>query len=108
MPDALSALRDTYFSLNSQIDALSIACRTQDQRDALNAQLASAQKAYYTAVNQVFADDDAQVATLTTQLNTANTTITNLAEQMGDMTTVLNTITNVVALGARLAALATG
>lgn len=108
MPDALSALRDTYFSLNSQIDILSVACTSQAQRDALNAQLAAAQKAYYTAVNQVFANDDAQVATLTTQLNTANTTITNLATQMGDMTSVLNTITSVVALGAKLAALATG
>jgi chromosome segregation ATPase len=104
MQSPLQELEATYFTLQSQINTLSQACQTQQQRDAISAQYVQARQNYWACVNQAFHDDDPQVVSLTTQIDAANQQLSNAVQQMGDITTTINDITNVVTLGAQLAA----
>lgn len=103
MQSALQELETTYLTLQSQINMLSVACQTQEQRDALSTQYVQARNNYWACVNKAFHDDDPQVVNLTSQLNAANQELSKAVQQMGDITKTINDITNVVTQGAQLA-----
>jgi len=103
MQDALAELETTYFTLQSKIGMLLAACQTQDQRDALTTKYVAARSAYWSCVNKAFHDDDPAVIALTTQLDKANDQLKKAVEQLGDIKTVIDTITQVVTIGASLA-----
>ncbi|MDR3752233.1 MAG: hypothetical protein P4K93_01155 [Terracidiphilus sp.] len=104
MQSPLQELETTYFTLQSQINMLSQACQTQQQRDAISTQYVQARLNYWACVNKAFHDDDPQVVNLTTQIDAANQQLTNAVQQLGNIVTTINDITNVVTLGAQLAA----
>lgn len=104
MQSALQELEATYFTLQSQINMLSQACETQQQRDSLSTQYVLARQNYWACINHAFHDDDPQVVSLTTQIDAANQQLSNAVQQMGDITTTINDITSVVTIGAQLAA----
>jgi hypothetical protein len=104
MQTPLQELESTYFTLQSQIDMLSQACQTQQQRVTLGAQYVQARQNYWACVNKAFHDDDPQVVSLTNQIDAANKQLSTAVTQMGNIATVLNDITNVVTVGAQLAA----
>ena len=104
MPSALQELGATYFTLQSQINMLSQACQTQDQRDALSAQYLLARQNYWACVNRAFHDDDPQVVSLTSQIVVANQQLSTAVQQMGDIAATINHITNAVTIGEQLAA----
>jgi hypothetical protein len=103
MQSALQAIESTYFTLQSQVDTLSEACQTQQQRDALSAQYVLARQNYWACVNKAFHDDDPQVMSLTSLIDSANQQISNDVQEMDDITKTLTDITNVVTTGAQLA-----
>jgi hypothetical protein len=103
MQEPLNQLENTYFTLQGQIDMLSAACQTQDQRNALSTQYVQARTNYWACVNKAFHDDDPEVVTLTSQIAAANTALTGDVAQMGDITKVLGDITTVVTIGTQLA-----
>ncbi len=103
MQTQLEELEATYFTLQSQIDMLSAACQTQDQRDALGTQYVKARQNYWACVNKAFHDDDPQVAQLTDQIEAANKQISNATQQLGNIAKVINDITSVVTMGTQLA-----
>ncbi len=104
MQTQLQELEATYFTLQSQIDMLSAACQTQDQRDALGTQYVRARQNYWACVNKAFHDDDPQVVKLTNQVDAANQQLTKAVRQLGDIAKTINDITSVVTMGTQLAA----
>jgi hypothetical protein len=104
MQSALAELETTYFTLQSQIGTLLAACQTQAQRDALTTQYVAARSDYWSCVNKAFHDDDPAVVALTTQLDAANNRLKAAVQQLGDIKTVIDNITQVVTVGASLAA----
>jgi small-conductance mechanosensitive channel len=84
---------------------LSAACQTQAQRDTLQTQYVQARQNYWACVNKAFHDDDPQVVALTTQLDTFNKQLTTAVQQMGDISNLLNQITEAVSTAASLAKL---
>ena len=104
MQSPLQELETTYFTLQSQIDMLSQGCLGQGQRDTLSAQYVQARQNYWACVNKAFHDDDPQVLSLTNQIEAANQQLATAVEQMDDITKTITDITNVVSLGAQLAA----
>lgn len=104
MQSALAELETTYFTLQSKIGMLLATCQTQDQRDALTTKYVAARSAYWSCVNKAFHDDDPAVVALTTQLDAANNQLKAAVEQLGDITATIDRITQVVTIGASLAA----
>ncbi len=102
MANALDDVQATYTIVNEKYNLLRVACQTDAQRDALAAQYADAQTAYFACVGKMLSDDDAEIATLSQQLQAANTLVTQSVEEMGDMSTVIDQITQAVTLGAKL------
>ncbi len=105
MQSQLQELETTYFTLQSQINMLSVACQTQEQRDALSTQYVKARENYWACVNKAFHDDDPQVAKLTDQIHAANQQIAGYVQQAGDIAKIINDVTNVVTLGTQLASM---
>jgi hypothetical protein len=104
MQSALAELETTYFTLQSQIGPLLAACQTQAQRDTLTTQYVAARSAYWSCVNKAFHDDDPAVIALTTQLDAANDQLKKAVQELGNIKTTIDNITQVVTIGASLAA----
>lgn len=102
MQTALAELEKCYFTLQSQIDTLSAACQTKDQKDALSTQYVKARQAYWSCVNKAFHDDDPQVASLAAQLDAANAKLKVAVQQMGNISKVIDGITQAVSIAASL------
>jgi hypothetical protein len=103
MQSPLQELETTYFTLQAQINTLSQACQTQDERDSISAQYVKARQNYWACVNKAFHDDDPQVLSLTSQIDAANQQLSTAVKQMGNITKVITDITNTVTLGEQLA-----
>lgn len=103
MSETLQALQDTYETLSDQIDLLSAACQTQEQRDALTAQYLQAQHNYFSARNKIFEENDAEVARLTVALRDANQDIGRLVAEMGNISKCIDRITQAVNIGTSIA-----
>jgi len=104
MANALIDVQNTFLSLDSQYNMLRAACKTDQDRAALAAQYAAAEKNYQTALNEMLEDDDAQVAALSKALKAANGVVSNATKEMGDMSKVLDGITTAISLGSKLIA----
>jgi hypothetical protein len=104
MQSSLSELETTYITLQAEIGVLLAACKTQDQRDALTTQYVAARTAYWSCINKAFHDDDPTVVSLTSQLDTSNKQLQIYVKQLGDINTTIADITQVVTVGAQLAA----
>jgi hypothetical protein len=106
MANALLDVQNTFTTLNANYNMLRAACQTDQQRTDLAAQYEAAETAYNKCVNKMLADDDAAVATLSTELKAANEQIVKSVQQMGNMSKVIDDITTAVTTGAKLAAMA--
>jgi hypothetical protein len=103
MAETLQELQDTYETLSDQIDLLSAACHTQEQRDALTASYLLAQHNYLGARNKIFKENDAELERLTQELRKANKDIKRLVEQLGNISKVIDGITMAVNIGSSIA-----
>ena len=103
MQEALAQLETTYFTLQSKIGMLLAACQTQEQRDALTTQYVAARSSYWSCVNKAFHDDDPAVIALTKQLDAENTQLKASVQQLGNIKTVIDDITQAVNVGSSLA-----
>jgi hypothetical protein len=101
---SLSELETTYITLQAEIGALLAACQTQDQKDALTAQYVAARTAYWSCINKAFHDDDPTVVSLTNQLDASNKQLQTYVAELSDINTTIANITQVVTVGAQLAA----
>jgi NADH/NAD ratio-sensing transcriptional regulator Rex len=104
--NALDDVQATYSMVNQKYNLLRLACQNDTQRQLLGSQYANAQAAYLSCIGKMLADDDAAVALLSTQLKSANAVVAQSVTQMGDMSRVIDNITQAVTLGAQLVAAA--
>lgn len=103
MPGALSEVESTYFTLQSKIANLNDACQTPEQAAALSAQYVAAHDAFLAAQNGAFHDDDPEVATLTADLNDANTKLKKAVQEMGEIKGIIDIATEAVKISTSLA-----
>ena len=102
MANALADVQDTFTSLDANYKVLWAACRTDDDRTALEQKYSDAQKAYQTCVGEMLADDDEDIADLSVQLKTANDEVKQAVAEMGNMSKVLDNLTTAISIGAKL------
>lgn len=104
MANALQDVQQTFTSLDSQYNMLRAACKTDADRKALADRYGTAQANYEECVGQMLADDDAEVAALSTQLKTANQKVAKLEAEMGDINAVLCDIDQAIQIGQKILA----
>jgi hypothetical protein len=104
MGDALNALETTYFTLQTNLNPTLAACPDQDTKDQVMAQYVAARQNYWSCINHAFHDDDPALQALVVQVDAANTSLTTIADHLGDITTVIDDITKVVTIGEQIAA----
>jgi hypothetical protein len=104
--NALIDVQNTYLTLYASYDKMRGQCTTQEQMDSLDAQYEAAQKTYYATLNKTLEDDDAAIAVLSTNLQAVNKQVTTAVAVLGDMSKVIDLVTQAVTLGAQIAAAA--
>lgn len=105
MANALLDVLDTFLSLDKQYTVLRLACRTQADLDALDAEYVAAQKNFDDATDEELEDDDAAVAVLSQELKDCNAEVKQAETEMGNMSKVLDNLTEAVTIGSKLVAM---
>uniref|UniRef100_A0A7V5CTJ5 Uncharacterized protein n=1 Tax=Acidobacterium capsulatum TaxID=33075 RepID=A0A7V5CTJ5_9BACT len=106
MGDALKALEEQYFLINDNYGSLFGQCATDDQKAQLQKLLTTARTNYWSAINKVLHDDDPEVQSLTSQLNTLKLTLQATIDSGQNIAAVLGAIAQAVGVGTQLAGLA--
>jgi chromosome segregation ATPase len=104
MANALVEVVDTFKALDAQYNLLRVACRTQADLDALDAEYAAAEENCEKCTNQYLGDDDAEIAQLCGELKTCNDELKKAVTEMGDMSKVLDNLTEAVTVSSQLIA----
>jgi len=102
MANALLDVVDTFTSLDAQYNMLRIACKTPADLVTLDARYATAQARIEFCTENELEDDDDEVAILDTQLKARNFELKKATTEMGDMSKVLNNLTEAVTIGGKL------
>ena len=103
MSDALSAVQALYFTMQANLNVMLAACPTQVERDQVMTQYVAARQNYWACINKSFHDDDPALQALVDQANDVNTTLTNINDELGDITKVINDLTRAVTIGTNIA-----
>jgi hypothetical protein len=101
---SVQALENLYFLLRSSLSTLQAQGATPDQLDQLRTQIVLARTNYWTAINNIFHDDDPEVRTLTSQLNAEQLTLAATIKNLNDVAKVIDAITKAVDIGSELVA----
>ena len=104
MTAALQALEDQYILLTNNLSALQAACQSDADRTALMTQYVTCRRTYFTAINQVFHDDDLAVQALVGQMKQEQTNLAAAVTHIGAIAGVINAVTTAVQTGVALAA----
>ncbi len=104
MNDALKALEDQYFTVRGSLSTLIAQGATPAQLDELRTIIVISRNNYWTAINKVLHDDDPQVASLTSQMNSQQLTLQASIDHLADVGRILDVITRAVNIGTQLAA----
>lgn len=108
MQDALAAVEALYFGLQQQVGMIVAATTSTEQKNAFMSQYVAARTAYWNCVNKMFHDDDPKVAALTTQLQALNQQVSNFEKQLGEISKVLDIITQAATIASDLSSMAIG
>ena len=101
MANVLLDVVDTFNSLDTQYNMLRVACQTQADRDALEAKYGEAQDNAEDCTGQCLEDDDADIAALGKELRGCNDKLKNAEAEMGDMSKVLDNLTQALTIGSK-------
>jgi hypothetical protein len=104
MANALLDVVDTFTSLDANYNELLLACRTQADRDALKAEYEAAEENVEACTNRELEDDDAEVAELCKDLKICNDEVKKAVAEMGDMSKVIDNLTEAITIGSQLIA----
>ncbi|SRR6266702_5008918 len=106
MANALTDVETTFTTLDANYNLLYAACKTDTERNELGVEYGRAMAAYQKCVNQFLSDDDAAIAILSAELKTANDKVAKAVVQMGNMSHVIDEITEAVDIGEKLVSFA--
>ena len=104
----LTELRDLYFYLDNNFDDLKAACKTDDQKKALQQSYAAARDAFGQAVTLTFDEDDAEIIDLASQLKAVNGTLADMQASLGKIAKILQLAAKGVDIGMKLVGAAKG
>jgi hypothetical protein len=104
MANALLEVVDTFTALDARYNLLWVACQTQGDRDALDANYVAAEENVETCTGKALEDDDAEIAQLSNELKTCNDEIKKAVTEMGGMSKVLDNLTEAITIGSQLIA----
>jgi hypothetical protein len=112
MANALLEVCTTFTTLDAQYNLLRAACKPGPDPDqpspdlvALDEKYTTAQENCYAAADKVLQDDNEAVARISQDLQAVNTELGKAVTEMGDISKVLDTITQALAFGSQLLAL---
>lgn len=108
MSPALIELERIYFQAQQQLNMMLAACKTDDDRLKVRSAYIEARKNYFACVNRAFHDDDPVLEALVEQARTSADELSEIADQLGDITKVINTLTTAVTYGAKIAKMVIG
>ena len=106
MANALTDVQNTFTTLDANFNLLHAACKTDTERTDLGVQYGRAMAAYQKCVNKFLSDDDPTIAALSAELKTANDKVAKAVAQMGNMSRVIDDITQAVNIGEKVVAFA--
>lgn len=104
MANALTDVQNTFTTLDANFNLLHAACTSDTERTDLGLQYGRAMANYQKCVNKFLSDDDPAVAALSSELQTANDKVAKAVTQMGNMSHVIDEITEAVDIGAKVVA----
>jgi len=102
MANALVDVQNTFLSLDENYNLLLAACQTDADRDALKARYAAAELNYDQSLDKMLSDNDANVAALLAQLKPLNDQVTQAVAEMGNISKVIDALTQAVTFGSKL------
>lgn len=104
MTPSLQALEDQYILLTNNLTALLAACQDDDDRNKLMTQYVNCRRNYFSAINQMFHEDDPTVAGLVSQMKQEQAALQESVAHIDEVTGVIKAITTAVETGASLVA----
>jgi hypothetical protein len=104
MNQSLGALEKQYMFLTQSLSDLMDQGATAEELDAMRKAIVQSRTNYWRAINNVLHDDDPEVASLVSQMNTAQVNLEAGLKNLGNVAKVLNVITKAVDIGSQLAA----
>jgi chromosome segregation ATPase len=102
MGETFDQIEKQYFSVKGRFNDLIAACKTDEQRAALQAAYASLRDNYNKAMNQRFEDNDPAIATLRSELQRGQEEIERSLTNLKDITAVIDSISSAVSIGTKL------
>ena len=103
MSDALSNVEAIYFTIQTNLDMMLAACPSQIERDQIMTQYVAARQNYFQCINKAFHDDEPALEALVVQAKSCITALTRINDHLGDITKVVNDLTQTVTIGAEIA-----
>jgi len=104
MNQSLGVLEKQYFYLTQSLSDLMEQGATPVELDAMRKAIVQSRTNYWKAINNVLHDDDPDVASLVSQMNTAQLNLEAGVKNLGNVAKVLDVITKAVDIGSQLAA----
>ena len=105
---SFKALKDQYFLLDRNFNALFAACTLDTQRDELRAAYVNARDNFWEARNRSFHDDEPLVKKLIADLKATQQEIEDSLQNLEDIVKTLQLVTAAVRLGSSLITMGSG
>lgn len=103
MNQSLAVLEKQYMFLSQGLPDLMAQGATTEELNAIRAAIVQSRTNYWTAINKILHDDDPDVETLVSQMNTAQLNLEAGLKNLGEVAKVIDVITKAVAIGSQLA-----
>jgi hypothetical protein len=104
MNPSVESLENQYFLLRTSLSTLMAQGATPDQINQLRAAIAKSRDNYWLATRRLMHDDDPEVKSLVSQMNTVQLSLDATIQHLGDVAKIINAITKAVDIGSQLAA----
>lgn len=104
MNPSVEALENQYIVLRGSLSTLIGQGATDAQQSQLRSAIAKSRDNYWLATRRILHDDDPEVASLVSQMNTEQLSLDATIKNLGDVSKVLDAITKAVDVGSQLAA----
>jgi hypothetical protein len=102
MNPSVEALENQYFLLRSSLGTLIAQGATAQQVEELRAQIARSRNNYWTAINNKLDEQDPEVKSLVSQLNTEQLSLNATIDHLGNVAKILDAITKAVDIGSQI------
>lgn len=104
MNPSVESLENQYFLLRESLSTLIAQGAMPDQLNQLRTAIAKSRDNYRLAARRIMHDDDPDVKSIVSQLNTVQLSLNATIQHLGDIAKVIDAITKAVDIGSQLAA----